>query len=556
MRFLNLFTSLILVLCFSLCYSQSIENLRIELETKDSDSAKVRILNAIADLLHSDEPETALKYAKEALALALKIKSDLGIANGHLNMGIYHAKKGDFPLALDALKQALQVFESINNKYAISKSMNWIGIVYKSQGDFAQAMSYSQQALKIAEDLNDSLLMIPCLNNIGSIMKRQDMFGQADQYYQRALDIAQKLNKTDAIFKVLNNLGTLHYYLAHVGVDESVDYNEDNIPEEMKVELEIAYRFYYQAYEMAKAENDLVGMVRFLNNIGIVHLALFDFENAISTFQNVLEKSYELDNKREISAVLLSFGFTYLDQDIWEKAIEYARKSLEVSQEINSKGLMQDAYYILYQSYSGQKDFEQAFNYFQEFSRWNDSLHNERTSQQITEMEAKYQSEKKEKELALKEAELSKKDIEIQTKNGWIYLTVFSLVLVSLTFLIYRQRMVTQMEHSKHQIAANLREIEILRSNIRMEMEDSMEKVKVTMNRHELNKYLLNPMSDREIEVLFLVSDGKTKKEIADDLFVSENTIKTHVQNIYDKLGVNSKIGAIVKAGDLEILRK
>jgi DNA-binding NarL/FixJ family response regulator len=51
-------------------------------------------------------------------------------------------------------------------------------------------------------------------------------------------------------------------------------------------------------------------------------------------------------------------------------------------------------------------------------------------------------------------------------------------------------------------------------------------------------------LTDREIEILGLVTDGKSNKEIGEILFVSPLTIKTHVKNIYEKLHVHSRAAA------------
>lgn len=55
-------------------------------------------------------------------------------------------------------------------------------------------------------------------------------------------------------------------------------------------------------------------------------------------------------------------------------------------------------------------------------------------------------------------------------------------------------------------------------------------------------------LSKRETEVLTLLAAGKSYKSIADLLFISKNTIKFHIKNVYDKLQVNSREDAIDKA--------
>ena len=65
---------------------------------------------------------------------------------------------------------------------------------------------------------------------------------------------------------------------------------------------------------------------------------------------------------------------------------------------------------------------------------------------------------------------------------------------------------------------------------------------------------LLDPISERELEVLHLIAAGLSNKEIAAKLFISLNTVKTHTKNINSKLGVNSRTQAVAKAKKLKLL--
>ncbi|ARJ50110.1 response regulator [Staphylococcus lutrae] len=60
--------------------------------------------------------------------------------------------------------------------------------------------------------------------------------------------------------------------------------------------------------------------------------------------------------------------------------------------------------------------------------------------------------------------------------------------------------------------------------------------------------HMLNKLSKRETEVLKEMAKGKTNKEIADTLYVSEKTIKTHVSHIFTKLGVTDRTQAAIYA--------
>jgi LuxR family maltose regulon positive regulatory protein len=65
---------------------------------------------------------------------------------------------------------------------------------------------------------------------------------------------------------------------------------------------------------------------------------------------------------------------------------------------------------------------------------------------------------------------------------------------------------------------------------------------------------LMDPISERELEVLHLIAAGLSNREIADKLFISLNTVKTHTKNINSKLDVNSRTRAVARAKELGLL--
>ena len=65
---------------------------------------------------------------------------------------------------------------------------------------------------------------------------------------------------------------------------------------------------------------------------------------------------------------------------------------------------------------------------------------------------------------------------------------------------------------------------------------------------------LIEPLSERELEVLHLVAAGWSNQEIADKLVISVRTVKKHVENIHGKLGVRNRTEAAVRARELNLL--
>ena len=67
---------------------------------------------------------------------------------------------------------------------------------------------------------------------------------------------------------------------------------------------------------------------------------------------------------------------------------------------------------------------------------------------------------------------------------------------------------------------------------------------------------LVDPLSDRELDVLRLLASELSGPEIARHLVVSLNTVRTHTKNIYAKLGVGSRRAAVRRAEELGLLRR
>jgi LuxR family maltose regulon positive regulatory protein len=70
----------------------------------------------------------------------------------------------------------------------------------------------------------------------------------------------------------------------------------------------------------------------------------------------------------------------------------------------------------------------------------------------------------------------------------------------------------------------------------------------------KIQNSLIEPLTNRELDILDLLAQRFQNKEIADKLFISPETVKTHLNNIYQKLNVTNRRNAVEKAKSMGIL--
>ena len=72
--------------------------------------------------------------------------------------------------------------------------------------------------------------------------------------------------------------------------------------------------------------------------------------------------------------------------------------------------------------------------------------------------------------------------------------------------------------------------------------------------KNETSQPLIEPLTKREFQILRLIASGMSNKEIALELKLSNNTVKAHIMNVYQKLGVSRRVQAVNKAKEMKII--
>jgi diguanylate cyclase (GGDEF)-like protein len=148
-----------------------------------------------------------------------------------------------------------------------------------------------------------------------------------------------------------------------------------------------------------------------------------------------LKISEDLGEKVGICASMANVGSIYRELKMYDKAILYLDKGLKLAEEIKSKNAMRVLYLAYSEMYSETGENKKALEFYKMHVDVKDNIFTERSSKKIAEMQTKYESDKKEKEIEL----LKKDNIIEQSRKRMLLIFLFvTLSIVIFLFYLYR----------------------------------------------------------------------------------------------------------------------
>lgn len=396
----------------------SIDSLLNVLKTS-IDTTKVNSLNELSwQYINVGKYEMALKYAEQALEHGQSLSFFKGVAFSYNTIGVAYWYQSNYEKAVENYFKSLKIRVDIGDKKGIASSYGNIGIVLEKQGNYENALNYHLKALKIQEETGDEKLIPNSYNNIGGIYLGLGNYEKAKNYYQKCLKIYEDNENKTGIAISFNNLGIIY---------------------QKQGDSEKALESYLKSLKISKEIKHDPLKASALGNIGIIYTGQGNYVKAMNNFEACLKISKEMGDKQGIGLAYINMGIIYSRQGNFSEAFEYLNKSLVLSKEIGSKKDSKEAYSALSGLYEKKGDYKQAYAYHKLYFDIKDKLLNEQSSKQIAEMNTKYDSEKKDKELIQKDAEINEQQAETEKQNLQrnVFIIGFSLVLV-LAFFIYR----------------------------------------------------------------------------------------------------------------------
>ncbi len=298
---------------------------------------------------------------------------------------------------LESGKQAFALAKKLNYPEGEAKALNIIGISYWSLGEYDTAIEYYHRSLQISEEHNFNHLMAATMNNIGVIYHESENGQKAIEYYHKAMKIFKENNDTKNVANATNNIGVIYSSLKEYG--KSLQYG-------------------LQTLEYYKKIGDKKDMIHAYNNIGNLYFAISDNKKALDYYQHALEISKEIKEYYVTAKALNNIGKVYLNSEKLDKAKQYVEEALKYARKIESKMIMMESYELFSDLYFARKDYKQSLKYHKNYIKIKNEIFNKTSSDKIAELQAKYEIEKKDKEIELlqKENEIIKIQLESKQK--------------------------------------------------------------------------------------------------------------------------------------------
>jgi len=227
--------------------SQKKDSLLVVLDTAKNES-KVKALNELFRANIQSDPIKAVGYTREALGIATDINDQKGMAASYNNLGVVYKNQGAMDKALQYYFTSLKIYETLQNKEGIATTKNNISNIYSIKGDYGQAMKYLEESYAQFVQLKDDARIVGSLNNLGNLHLDLQLYEKAMRYFSEAYQLSIKLGQPFS--DPMNNMGNVYFRQGN---------------------YQRAIEHYQKALEVERVNNNRLGMLNTLTNIGIAY---------------------------------------------------------------------------------------------------------------------------------------------------------------------------------------------------------------------------------------------------------------------------------------------
>lgn len=411
---------------FSSVFSQTkeIDSLKTLINSTDDTFTIAKSNLTIAKLHERIDLNKGKTYALQAYTYK---KNDSLLAETNNQLGRLYFFTNQLDSATIFFKDARALLKKQKDKKQSSIINISLGAIYLRQGNYEKTIATLTESASFFEANEDELNAAKCYSNISSAFAELENYDKAIEYSEKALEVFNKNSLSQFQLITLPNLATQHY---------------------KKGDTIKAINYYNEAETLAKKLKNKRSLSMIYNNLGNIYLEN-NPNKAESYLLNALQLKEELNLNDGIDITKSNLGYIYLKNKKFSKAISFLK---DAENGVRGKQLG-DIYTYLSESHKGLNNYAEALEYLNKAKQLNDSLLSSENQKTILDIQTKYETEKKEKEiLQLQTDNLITESKRKKNKN--LFIIALSL-LGLLSFVIYQQsknakrkRIILEQEHT------------------------------------------------------------------------------------------------------------
>ncbi|GAB4326122.1 MAG: hypothetical protein Kow00127_18910 [Bacteroidales bacterium] len=428
-----LFLILMSTLFFQVRASE-IDSLR-KILPRTSGEERIRCLIGLSYRFLRTSADSSLIYASKALEYSRNTDNRRGIARALLMMGNGYNVLGNNYKALEHHQQALEIFQQLNDSNAVAITYSNLGIDYQDLGRYAEAIDQYRKAAGLSASLGNAEGVLLATNNIGSVYEDWGKYNPALESYHDALDQAQKLNDERSVGITLQNIAIVNYKTGKY--EPALDYLEQSMAVSRKI-------------------RDDKGIYNTYLNKGMVFEAMGMPDSALINLEKALDVSILSGNEKNIAEASIRLGNLYTVKGDYVRAFTLVSNALNLAGKINDMALQREAHKSLSDYYQRRNDYKNALLNFQQYTAIKDSIFNEESRKELSELQTLYELDKMEKEIEINELRIQQQ----QARMYYILSAIAVLVLISLLlfnrYQLKQKNMRTELEKKNIDIEQRL----------------------------------------------------------------------------------------------------
>jgi two-component system, NarL family, sensor histidine kinase UhpB len=381
--------------------------------------------------IYLSNPDSAIIIAQQGFQLAKQSNNQFQQASNMNALGLSYFRKGWYAKSVTAFQKAVSLFDAKTEQEQIARVYLNMGHVYQTQKNYHAAQSYNLKALAQFEILNDSFRIACSYQTLNVVSRELKDYKAAGNYIDKSISIFSRMKKQNELANSFTLKGNL--------------LKSQNL-------IISAIKEFNKALVLYDRTNDLSNKGIALENLGSAYSEIENYQRSVEYYNQALEifKLLNSEVDQAYERMKMSIPLAKLGQ------FKLARSNLDTSKIVfekeNIPDYLQELYIHKSEVLSMQGLPKEALEAYRIHIKLKDSLESVRQSDELMRLQTEYESEQKEKQIALLQSEKAIKEGQLFRRN-WIIATLAILVLMGILLLIIlRNRRKLKDELSKQKL--------------------------------------------------------------------------------------------------------